>query len=240
MIKISIIIPVLNSHRVVRRQLKHFKAMNLPDFIEIILMDDGSYPPLKPMLKNHPVKNLNIYATGDTRPWTQPCAKNMGAQIAVGKYLLITDIDHILSRELIKEAEQFNGDKMEFYRQFAVLTNKGKITQHPTTLFKYGFDQTRYKKRGLYVYRHTNSFVMKKQIFEDIGMYPPRLCKLGKHNIYDDNILFHRYRKHVEAGHCKPSVFAKNPIFVFPAAGIDPLGLFHKLNREKNNALQKS
>ena len=45
--KLSIIIPVLNSHEIVRRQIEHFKKMDLPDDIELIIVDDGSDPPLE-------------------------------------------------------------------------------------------------------------------------------------------------------------------------------------------------
>jgi len=44
--KVSVIIAVLNSHEVVRRQIEHFKKMELSSDVEIILVDDGSNPPL--------------------------------------------------------------------------------------------------------------------------------------------------------------------------------------------------
>ena len=46
-IKLSIIIPVLNSHEIVRRQVEHFKRMDLSDDVELIIVDDGSDPPLE-------------------------------------------------------------------------------------------------------------------------------------------------------------------------------------------------
>ena len=46
-IRLSIIIPVLNSHEIVRRQIEHFKKMDLPDDVELIIVDDGSDPPLE-------------------------------------------------------------------------------------------------------------------------------------------------------------------------------------------------
>jgi len=46
-IRLSIIIPVLNSHEIVRRQIAHFEKMDLPDDIELIIVDDGSDPPLE-------------------------------------------------------------------------------------------------------------------------------------------------------------------------------------------------
>jgi len=46
-IKLSIIIPVLNSHEIVRRQIEHFRKMNLSDDVELIIVDDGSVPALE-------------------------------------------------------------------------------------------------------------------------------------------------------------------------------------------------
>jgi len=46
-VRLSIIIPVLNSHEIVRRQIEHFKKMDLPDDVELIIVDDGSDPPLE-------------------------------------------------------------------------------------------------------------------------------------------------------------------------------------------------
>jgi len=45
--KLSIIIPVLNSHEIVRRQIEHFRKMDLSDDVELIIIDDGSDPPLE-------------------------------------------------------------------------------------------------------------------------------------------------------------------------------------------------
>ena len=41
-LKISIVIPVLNSQKVVIRQLRWFKSMKLKNNVEILFIDDGS------------------------------------------------------------------------------------------------------------------------------------------------------------------------------------------------------
>ena len=226
---ISIIIPVFNSHGAVRRQLEYFKLLNLPDSIEIIIMDDGSDPPLKFSTKR--IKNCNIYPTGDTRPWTQPCAKNLGAKIAQGEFLFFTDIDHILTREAIAAVEVFDGDKMSFSRSFAVLNNHGVINKDPEMLFKYGLDRRRYKKYGLDVYYHVNTFAIRKRVFEEIGGYPEKICNRGTYPTKDDRFFYHRYRKYCEAGFCKQETTGPG-VHVFPAAVKDHMGLFHNLERK--------
>ena len=225
-VKLSIIIPVYNSHRVVRRQIRHFKRMSLPDDIEILLMDDGSTPSLREEFPNYKsVKNLNIYPTCDKRPWTQACAKNLGAKIADGEYVFMTDIDHILPKEAIMAAYSFGGDKMEFQRQYAVLNNKGEIVQDRDTLTRYG-----HKKRRINTYRHTNTFCMGRDIFWEIGGYPEEDCEVGRQDNRDDTHLHNRYKSHCRKGLCKPAV--QGPItYVFPAVAEDPKGLFHDLDR---------
>ena len=42
--KLSIVIAILNSHEIVRRQLLFLKKMDLPNDIEVVFVDDGSRP----------------------------------------------------------------------------------------------------------------------------------------------------------------------------------------------------
>jgi len=113
--KLSIIISVLNSHEIVRRQLLHFKKMDLPEDIEIIFIDDGSNPPLT---HDGSLKNFTMYATNDKRPWTVELARNLGARVADGEYLLMTDIDYIIPRDAIEAVYTLKEDKGRFHRQY--------------------------------------------------------------------------------------------------------------------------
>ena len=61
--KLSVVIPILNSHKAVSRQIKHFNMMKLPDDIEFVFVDDGSNPPLD--AKDYQLKNLRIMMTND-------------------------------------------------------------------------------------------------------------------------------------------------------------------------------
>ena len=140
-IKLSIIIPVLNSHKTVIRQARHFKQMKLPDTVEIIIVDDGSDPSIK---FNTGVRNFHILYTNDKRAWTQGLARNMGARFALGKYLFFTDIDHVISKEAILTALDFTGDKMVFRREYGYLDAYGKITQDLKLLYSKGLDPVRY------------------------------------------------------------------------------------------------
>lgn len=169
--KLSIVIPVLNSHEIVYRQLLHYQMMDLPDSVEIIFVDDGSEPTLL-SVRLPELKNFKIIETHDKRPWTWAIARNKGAIDASGEYLLMADIDYIIPKEAIADALSLKEDRMNFRREFGILDENGVLSQNIDDLKKYGLTEQRIKDRGVKVSAHTNEFVMRKSVFIDImGMY---------------------------------------------------------------------
>lgn len=237
--KVSIVIAVYNSHGVVARQIKHFKAMDLPDDVEFILVDDGSNPPHN--IADYDLKNLRIHYTNDKRAWTQGLARNAGVKLATGEYILATDIDHILSKEAIMDAYNFTGDKMIFPRYFAVLLEDGSLSQEPTVLEDYGLDMERLKtKRGLYASVHGNTYAMKKSTFDLLGGNPAKHCLYGHHagNRQGEDSVFNRTWNHYAARKgILPALGSK--IYMFPIGryhvngDLNPKGLFHSLSQEQ-------
>src|SRR5512139_22523 len=116
---LSVIVPVLNSHEIVRRQLLHWNRIRVPDDVEILYVDDGSDPPIS--TNGTQVPSLRLTATQDFRPWTWALARNRGAKEALGDWFLMADLDYIISRELLDQCRTFRGDKLRFRRQFGVL-----------------------------------------------------------------------------------------------------------------------
>jgi glycosyltransferase involved in cell wall biosynthesis len=230
--RLSIVTPVLNSHAIVTRHVLHYKRMDLPNDIEIIIIDDGSKKPLKQVVNTRGLKNFYIYPTGDTRPWTIACARNLGIKIAQGQYILNTDIDHVFNKEAVMAAYEFNGDKMFFRRFYGALDNRGRLRKDPKYLFSYGMPRHHYKKRGLKRYYHVGTHCIKKKIVEKIDGYPERTCNYGTHPTREDRLFYHRYKRLKEAGRAKEEVFAELPaaVYMFPAS--DPRGYFHELQRK--------
>jgi len=221
--KVSIVIAVLNSHEVLRRQLLHFEKMALPDDVEIIIIDDGSEPPLTGNLKN-----LTIHATHDTRPWTQPIARNLGAKMAKGEYLICTDIDHILSRKLIDTISSTDYDVIRFKREAGVLDENGDFTQDMAVLHSYGYEH----RRGLRMGAHGNSYAIKRQLFFDLGgsqqrtRYPNRdeqKIKRGLHKLGDS------VKKLIDDG--RPTIYMIPNGRFCGSKDYNPFGLFHNLPR---------
>lgn len=223
MVKVSIIIAVLDSHEAVVRQLIHFSKMPLPHNVELIIMDDGSNPPLRGCTCCN--YKLKIIATHDTRPWSQPCARNAGAKVAKGEYLLMTDIDHVLSKESVYAALDFDGDKMMFPRKWGILDITGCLDRNLEVLARYGLSLALYDKRGLSAGSHPNTFVMRKSIFEELGGYDESYC--GKYG-GDDVDFSKRYGKLHYAGRVARHVMGP-PIYVFPDPRKDAMRIFHTL-----------
>jgi glycosyltransferase involved in cell wall biosynthesis len=229
--KLSIIISVLNSPEIFRRQLIHWTRMNLPDEVEFIILDDGSDVPLKGEMRN-----LIVHPTNDKRSWTVELARNLGARMARGEYLLMTDIDYIIPRDAIESALTLTEDKMRFKRQFGVLDENGDFTQDFDVLRKYGLLETRIEGRGTNLPPHPNNFVMRKETFWKLGGYREDLVDRPYPNKGDT------YFKRTWAGaYDKGQVTMRESrptLFMFPNGqycgdvDFNPLGLFHDLSRK--------
>jgi glycosyltransferase involved in cell wall biosynthesis len=225
--KVSIVISVYNSHEIVRRQLLHFKKINLP--VEIIIVDDNSSPPIPGA----------SFRTDNKLAWTQGLGRNLGASKARGQYLFMTDIDHIISREALEDALNFNGNKMIFRRQIAVLDENGDVRQDKETLKDWG-----YERQSLDASVHGNTFVMRKSIFDELGGYSPETCNLGFHpaSRKGDDCYFNTKWNHAFRG-VAPVV--GRDIYMFPigrfnkTGNLNPKGLFHNLSQDGQKKMFK-
>ena len=209
----------------------HYKGLELPDDAEIIFVDDGSIPPITGELKN-----LTIHPTNDFRPWTWALARNAGAKIAKGDYYLMTDLDYILSEELIESVRNFNGDKMRFKREFGILDEDGNFTQDIPTLLKYGLSPDRIPSKGVKLPPHPNNFAIRKDLFWEMGGYREDL--FGKEYPQGEDGLFKKvWAQFIEQGRAKDHGY-RPVIFMFPnghfCGDVDynPFDLFHKLTRK--------
>jgi hypothetical protein len=180
--KLSIIVSILNSHEIVRRQILYFSKLGVSSDVEILYMDDGSDPPLSwvDAELGFPVKNLHIIPVNNPKLWSRAdgmfadgrvsVARNLGAKIARGEFLLMTDIDYIITDEAIEAGCNLKYDKAGFKRQFGVLLEDGTITQNLEVLRSFGLMEERIEKRLVFP-PHPNNFIMRKSTFWEIGGY---------------------------------------------------------------------
>ena len=92
---LSIIIPVFNNLNHVLDLLKSVDISNLKN-VEVIIIDDGSKPKLKKKLNKFKLKYKYIKNLGPSY------ARNFGAKISFGKFLLFLDSDLVLPNNFLK------------------------------------------------------------------------------------------------------------------------------------------
>ena len=231
MIKISVVVPVLNSHEVLRRQFLHWGKFIESD-TEIIIVDDGSNPPLEYKGK----LNVKIVCTNDTRPWTWALARNKGAVWARGEYLLMHDVDHFFMPDTIDMIRSFEGDKIQFKREFAILDENGEFKQDAKTLIEYGLPKNRIKDNGFKMTPLPNNFVMRKEVFFNIGEYHEDLVDRpypqGEDRQFKKAWCDYMRETGTEVHTERPVMYMFPNGYVLGDVDADPKGLFHKLSRK--------
>lgn len=85
---LSLVITYYNQPHMLARQAAVWR--DYPAGIEVIVVDDGSKIPAS-------ADGCSIYRVTEDIPWHQDGARNLGAHVATGEWLLLLDIDHVLS-----------------------------------------------------------------------------------------------------------------------------------------------
>jgi glycosyltransferase involved in cell wall biosynthesis len=235
--KVSVIIPVLNSHEVVRRQILHFEEMGIPEDTEVIFVDDGSSPPI-----TTDSKAVTIIQTNDFRDWTWPIARNFGAKHAKGEYYIFADLDHIVSKEIIDTVRNFTGDFVRFHREFGILDEQGSLVQDRDVLRTYGLPDA----YDIKLTPHRNQFATHRDLYWKMGGF--REDRIGlPYPQREDGDFAKLWRQLHEKGEVRDfdemHGWENRPtIYMFPNGkwcgdvDFNPFNLFHKLSRktEKN------
>jgi len=233
--KVSIVIAVLNSHEIVRRQLLHWGRMDFGDNVEWVIVDDGSTPPLADSF-DWP-KNFIIHATNNFDEWTQPMARNIGAELAHNPMLICTDIDHILTEKTIQFVCDTYYDVIHFIRHIAVLDENGNFTQDGRVLASWNVPPERIAGKKYRVSPHSNSYGIRRDRFLKLGG-----SRQGKTYPNRDEIPLKRKLKVCEAkGRMITIPDDERPlIYVMPTGrfcgdgrdkDFNPFGYFHNLKR---------
>lgn len=134
----------------------------LKSLIEIIVVDDGS-----PKERAHEVPRpeglprLRIFRILVDRPWHQHGARNLGAHVAENHWLLMTDMDHLISQDNLDRLIRYNNHKVIY------TFNRVDAPDLTPTLREDGTQRL-----------HPNSFAMTRDLFWEIGGYDEDFCGL--------------------------------------------------------------
>lgn len=155
--------------------------------VKIILVDDGSPEPAAAIERPDGLPALEIYRVTEDRPWHQHAARNLGAHVAEDGWLLLTDMDHVLTDEaarcLFKAMDQGRLDPNAIYMLDRIEADTGLPTLNESGSPK----------------PHPNSFVLTRDLYWRIGGYDEDYC-----GIYGTDGLFKERAFHIgRRGHLK-------------------------------------
>ncbi|MBN1779471.1 MAG: glycosyltransferase family 2 protein [Candidatus Buchananbacteria bacterium] len=182
--EISVIIPAFNAQKTIEQCLNSLFAQSFTDF-EVIVVNDGSTDQTAQVLQKYQtkIKIVNQSNSG------APAARNAGAKLAAGAYLLFCDADIVLKPQALEKMYQAlknHPDKSYTYCNFIFGHKKFKV---------FDFDAARLKQMP---YIHTTSLVVKKDFsgfnqnlkrFQDWDLWLTML-EQGKTGIHIPEILF--------------------------------------------------
>lgn len=177
--KVSVIVPVYNTEKYLKRCLNSIINQSLKE-IEIIVVNDCSPDNSLKIIEEYIRKDERIILINKNKNEGLTSARNSGLEISSGEYILHIDSDDWIEQDYLKNmyeiAKQSNSDMViaDFYFDY----EKGKIF--------YQVDQ----------YGETGTILEKKKVIENLifnegKSFPSIWNKLVKRNIYiENNIRF--------------------------------------------------
>lgn len=192
---LSIVIPYYRNPRMLVRQLSTWRnewSEDLLKQIEIILVDDGSPDEkaedvIRDMWNGETGLPLSLYCVTEDRLWHQHGARNLGAHVACGRWLLMTDMDHVIPASTLSEVLRL----LPTMSKREVLTF-GRVDAPPNLTWKSDnwTDFQRTVREDGSLKPHVNSFVVRRKVYWFIGAYDEDLCGIYGTDKHFRNRLF--------------------------------------------------
>ena len=128
--KLSIISPIYNKERYILRFLKSIQYQNFDD-LEIIFVDDNSVDNSIDIIEKYQKDDERIVLVKNNKNKGTFISRNIGVLKARGKYIMISDSDDILSKNIIttcyKLAEEFKYEMIRFNMYMGKIKGKDTI-----------------------------------------------------------------------------------------------------------------
>lgn len=114
----TLIVPFYRNQLMLQRQIWEWELY--PPSVRIIVVDDGSPEPAKPILEKVASAQLReriaLYRIMVDVPWNREEARNLGALKAETRWIVQVDIDHILPGPSAQRLVDFEADSKHWYR----------------------------------------------------------------------------------------------------------------------------
>lgn len=114
----TLIVPFYRNSIMLQRQI--FEWELYPPSVRIIVVDDGSPEPAKPIIQavasNELQKRIALYRIKVDIPWNREEARNLGALQAETRWVVQVDIDHVLPSPCAERLVDFAADSNHWYR----------------------------------------------------------------------------------------------------------------------------
>lgn len=185
MLKISVIIPVYNTEKYIKKCLNSLEDQTMKDF-EVIVVNDGSTDDSKKVIKEY-MKNSKLdikYLEKENGGLAS--ARNYGVEHVSGKYISFLDSDDYIDNNLFSDLEKYMDEDIDLIKfKMQTVDEKGKVIEKlDGPVFDVCTGEEGYKKlcttdkymdpACIYLYRTEffvgNNFRYKLRYHEDFGL----------------------------------------------------------------------
>ena len=120
--KYSVIIPVYNSEKTIKRCIESISLQNRPD-VEIIVINDGSTDKTESICKALQTEHKNIiYITKENGGVSS--ARNLGLSVATGEFVMFVDSDDYVDNNCFDTIDKYIKSNADFYQfGFSIVAN---------------------------------------------------------------------------------------------------------------------
>lgn len=172
---ISIVFPFYRNQGMLARQYRVMAEEWRDDqkaALEVIIVDDGSLEPALDVPRPSGLPALRLYRITENRPWHQHGARNLGAAEASHHWLAMLDIDHVIPPSTLDAILQFEPPK----RDFALTFSRRDAPVDSDWLADDVFMMKPTIRVDGTAKPHVNSFVLKRDLYWQVGGYDEDLC----------------------------------------------------------------
>jgi hypothetical protein len=139
---ITFICAYYDNAAMLREQLRIWRSFppEVKAAFHAIVTDDVSPTPAKPHVEPTGIASIQLYRTLEKRPWNWLFGRNLGAEKSHTRWIVLTDIDHVLPVETVEYLQTADLDDACVYRFTRVdapdlqpKLKDGKAHPHPNT-----------------------------------------------------------------------------------------------------------